>query len=187
LAIAIVRPIWVITVLYSFGEEIGWRAYLLPKLMVFGPRKAALLVGIIQGVWHWPSILLVGSNYGFDYWGAPVSGPLLFVLSVTLTGMLDAWVVIRSGSVWPAAISHGATNTWNTLVCIFCTADQTPLIGPGFQGVIGMLGYAGLAMLIFFNHRSFAQPTMEPVNIALFSQSTAAVQAVDQIKKEPIS
>jgi membrane protease YdiL (CAAX protease family) len=187
LAVGIVQPIWVMTLLYSLGEEIGWRAYLLPKLMAIGPRKAALLVGIIQGVWHWPSILLVGSNYGFEYWGAPVSGPLLFVLSVTLTGVFDAWVTIRSGSVWPAAISHGAMNTWNTLVYIFCTADQSPLIGPGSQGVIGMLGYAGLALLVFFNPRTFAQPASATMDLTGFSNPPVAGQTSDQVTRGTIS
>ncbi|UCF62198.1 MAG: CPBP family intramembrane metalloprotease, partial [Anaerolineaceae bacterium] len=45
-----------VTLLLSFGEEFGWRAYLLPKLVPLGPRKAALLVGVVHGVWHWPSI-----------------------------------------------------------------------------------------------------------------------------------
>lgn len=33
--------------LFSFGEEFGWRAYLQPKLMPLGGRKAILLIGLI--------------------------------------------------------------------------------------------------------------------------------------------
>ena len=39
---------------FAFGEEFGGRAYLLPKLLPFGGRKAILIMGIIWGVWHWP-------------------------------------------------------------------------------------------------------------------------------------
>lgn len=181
-AIAIVKPIWVTTLLFSFAEEIGWRAYLLPKLVPLGPRKAALLVGVIHGIWHWPSILILGSNYGSDYWGAPVSGPLLFVFSVTLTSVFYTWVTLRSGSVWPAAITHAAINTWNMLVCIFCTADQTPLIGPGSQGVIGMLGYALLALLIFFNSRSFAQAPFAPAETSVPINPAGAGKTAEMAK-----
>jgi membrane protease YdiL (CAAX protease family) len=33
--------------LFGFGEEFGWRGYLLPKLMPLGRWKAYVLVGII--------------------------------------------------------------------------------------------------------------------------------------------
>src|SRR5690606_28149615 len=39
----------VINSLFTFGEEFGWRAYLLQKLLPLGPRRAALLSGIIWG------------------------------------------------------------------------------------------------------------------------------------------
>ena len=34
----------------TFGEEFGWRAYLLPKLMPIGSKKAVLISGVIWGV-----------------------------------------------------------------------------------------------------------------------------------------
>ena len=179
LAKGILQPIWVMTLLYSLAEEFGWRAYLLPKLIVFGPRKAVLLVGLIHGIWHWPSIFIIGFNYGFDYWGAPFAGPLVYLVIVTFQSTLYAWITLRSGSVWPAAICHGAINTWNTLAWIFISGEPEPLIGPGFQGVIGMLGYAVLGLLLFFNPRSFVPSMSSPVNTALSSQPTAVKQAAD--------
>ncbi|MGH2581968.1 MAG: CPBP family intramembrane glutamic endopeptidase [Anaerolineales bacterium] len=59
--------------LFTFGEEFGWRAYLQPKLMVLGFRKAMLVMGVIWGVWHWP-VIAMGHNYGLDYPGAPWTG-----------------------------------------------------------------------------------------------------------------
>jgi len=86
--ITLVTPVST-ALIVSLGEEFGWRAYPLPKLMALGPRKAILLVGVIHGVWHWPSILM-GSDYGFGYWGAPVVGPLLFVVMACLTSAFYA-------------------------------------------------------------------------------------------------
>lgn len=143
--------------LFSFGEEFGWRAYLLPKLIPFGPTKAVLLVGIIHGAWHWPSIFL-GSDYGFGYWGAPVLGPLLFALVSIFSSGFYAWVTLRSGSVWPAALGHGAINASNRLVWIFFRGVPNPLMGPGLQGMIGSLGYAVLALLIILNPRALTPP-----------------------------
>ena len=46
----------------GFGEEWGWRGYLLPRLMPLGKWKAYLLVGLIWGLWHAP-LVAIGFNY----------------------------------------------------------------------------------------------------------------------------
>lgn len=152
--LAMVTPVST-ALIVCFGEEFGWRAYLLPKLMALGPRKAILLVGVIHGVWHWPSILM-GSDYGFGYWGAPVVGPLLFVVMTCVDSAIYAWLTLRSGSVWPAVVFHGASNNSNGLVWIFAGGVPNPVLGPGAQGVIGMLGYAAVALAILFSRRALA-------------------------------
>ena len=133
--------------LLSFGEEFGWRAYLLPKLMPLGGRKAVLLSGVIHGVWHWPFILM-GYEYGFGYWGEPVVGPLLFVVFALCLSAFLAWVTLRSGSVWPAALGHAAVNASPLLMLPFVRGDPDRLIGPITVGIVGVLGYAVLALLI---------------------------------------
>ena len=44
----------------AFGEEYGWRGYLLPRLMPLGEIKASLIVGVIWSLWHLPA--LAGGN-----------------------------------------------------------------------------------------------------------------------------
>jgi len=63
---------------FGFGEELGWRGYLLPKLMVLGKVKAYLLVGIVWGLWHLPLILV-----RFTYPGQPFLGTLAFIALTT--------------------------------------------------------------------------------------------------------
>ena len=161
------------------GEEFGWRAYLLPKLMPLGGRKAVLLVGAVWAVWHWPAIFM-GYEYGFDYWGAPVVGPLLFVVICCFLSAFLAWVTLRSGSVWPAAFGHGVINASALLMLYFISGEPDPLIGPLPVGIIGSLGYAVLALLIFFNPRALAQPAPVPGNIALSENPGAVEKAADQ-------
>ena len=55
--------------IFGFGEEFGWRGYLLPKLMPLGKLKAYTIVGVIWGLWHAPLIVV-----GFNYPGYPVIG-----------------------------------------------------------------------------------------------------------------
>ncbi len=91
------------------GEEFGWRAYLQPKLLALGSRKAMVLMGIIWGLWHAP-IIAMGHNYGVNYPGAPWLGILAMTWFTFLFGTFLGWAVLRSGSVWPAVIGHGALN-----------------------------------------------------------------------------
>jgi len=44
--------------IFGFGEELGWRGYLLPKLMPLGKARAYLILGVIWGLWHTPLVLL---------------------------------------------------------------------------------------------------------------------------------
>ena len=40
-----------------FGEEFGWRGYLQPRLAPGRPLLAALLIGLIWGIWHYAQVL----------------------------------------------------------------------------------------------------------------------------------
>ena len=162
-----------------FGEEFGWRAYLLPKLLPLGARKASLLIGAIWAVWHWPYVFM-GYEYGFSYWGTPVVGPLLWVVICSFFSIFLTWVTLRSGSVWPAALGHGVTNATASLMLFFVRGEPQSLIGPLPVGIIGSLGYAAMAVLIFFSARALAQPAPAPVDMALSEKPGAVEKAADQ-------
>jgi len=133
----------------TFGEEFGWRAYLLPKLMPLGGRKAVLLVGIIWGVWHWP-IIAMGYNYGLSYPGAPWLGLLCVTWFTVVTGTWLAWMTLRSRSVWPAVIGHAAINGLGTIGLLVSRGQPNPLLGPTVAGMIGSLPFALLALWLLW-------------------------------------
>jgi membrane protease YdiL (CAAX protease family) len=138
-----------------WGEEFGWRAYLLPKLMPLGGRKAVLLVGAIWGAWHWPMIFM-GFQYGLNYWGAPIVGPLLFVLIILSPSAVYSWMTLRTGSVWPACIAHAVNNAFCVMTTYFLEGEPNALIGPGVEGIVGCLGYVLLALPIFLSPSALA-------------------------------
>lgn len=133
----------------TFGEEFGWRAYLLPKLMALGWKKAMLLMGAIWGVWHWP-VIFMGYEYGFKYPGYPWAGPLLFLLMAFSWGTFLAWITLRGGSVWPAVIGHSALNGMAGLAAYMVKPGANPLLGPLPVGLIGAIGYEALALILWF-------------------------------------
>ncbi|MCB2209320.1 CPBP family intramembrane metalloprotease [bacterium] len=131
----------------TFGEEFGWRGYLQMKLMPLGPRKAILLTGLIWGVWHWP-LIMMGHNYGLDYFGAPFLGLLAMLWFAVVVGVLLGWLTVRSGSVWPAVIAHAGLNGIAALGMLFIKGTPSTLLGPAPPGLIGGLGFTLAAVLI---------------------------------------
>jgi len=151
----------------SFGEEFGWRAYLLPKLVehfagasaddpahtsrryAAAARKATLLVGVIWGVWHWPAQFL------FDP-GMTILQALAFLVSICSLSVLLSWVTLRSGSVWPAAVGHGTLSGTAGLAGFLLKGPAIPLVGPDPISLIGGIGYIILALVLLFNRKAFA-------------------------------
>ena len=111
----------------ALGEETGWRGYLLPALLPLGRTPALLLTGVIWAVWHLPLILL-----GYEYPGAPRGLALLaFVVFCAGAGALLGWFRLRSDSVLPAAVAHGAINAWAGVPALLAMAGspQHSLLG----------------------------------------------------------
>ena len=133
----------------TFGEEFGWRGYLLPKLLPLGKNKAILLQGVIWGVWHWP-VILMGYNYGFDYPGSPWLGPLAMVWFTVLVGIFLSWLTLKTDSVWPANVAHGALNGIASIGVLFLAKTPPILLGPYPTGVVGSLPFllAGVLILL---------------------------------------
>jgi len=137
----------------TFGEEFGWRGYLQPKLMPLGGQKAVLLTGVIWGIWHWP-VILMGYNYGKDYFGAPFLGPLAMVWFTLSLSIIFGWLTIKAENVWPAVIAHGALNGIASLGILFVKNNPDPLLGPAPVGIIGGIGLTLTALLLLANPSS---------------------------------
>ncbi|MGG7507692.1 CPBP family glutamic-type intramembrane protease [Plantibacter sp. YIM 135249] len=110
----------VINTVPALGEELGWRGYLLPKLLPLGNVRAIILSGVIWGVWHAP-LLLLGYNYPY----APGwLGVLMMAGMCILIGAVFGWLRLRSASVWPAALAHGAFNAAAGFSFLFAMAGE---------------------------------------------------------------
>ena len=136
----------------TFGEEFGWRAYLLPKLAEKGTRKALIISSLIWGVWHWP-VILMGHNYGLGYWGYPWSGLLAMTWFCLSAGVFIGWVTLKAGSVWPAVFAHGALNGLAAIGMLFVKGQPEMLLGPTPAGIIGALPFTVISLAILLTIR----------------------------------
>src|SRR5262245_60289353 len=98
-----------VSCLSGFGEELGWRGYMLTRLIMAGVPKPVLVSGLIWALWHLP--LILSGQYAAGL--RPQLSAVLFVIGTLADGYLAAYVRLRSGSVWPAVMCHGA---WNAII-----------------------------------------------------------------------
>lgn len=129
----------ILNIFTCFGEEWGWRGYLLPKMKERLPMLPMLLVnGIIWGLWHAP-LTMLGHNYGLGYKGYPFTGILAMCLFCIVMGIFLTYVTVRTGSCLPAAIAHGSINGMAAAGTLFLSpdAEMSPFLGPAPTGIIG--------------------------------------------------
>lgn len=120
--------------LFTLGEELGWRGYLLPKLLPLGQWRALILSGVIWGLWHAPIILL-----GYNYPENPRIGLVLMTIMCVILGVLLGWTRLATDSVWPAVIAHGALNGTAGFIALF--AERGSEIDPAQAGITGWTGW----------------------------------------------
>lgn len=136
----------VVTALGAFGEELGWRGYLLTNLLPLGRLKACVITGLIWGVWHIPNILM-----GNLYPGYPLPGVIMIIIMCLLLGMIFGWLRIVSGSLWPPVVAHAALNTMLLAYFpSFVVAGMNPLLGGG----TGIIGLSMMGLVALFLYRS---------------------------------
>jgi uncharacterized protein len=111
----------VLTLVPAFGEEFGWRGYLLPRLAQrFTPRWAVLVHGVIWWAWHIPILAgtgiavgpMVAHDAGLPPWAAQVLCAGVVVVVTAIPAILHAVVIAylwaRSGSLAVATVYHAA-------------------------------------------------------------------------------
>ena len=134
----------VTSTIFGLAEEIGWRGYLLPHLVPLGRRRALLLSGLLHGIWHLP-VMLLTSTYHES--GDRFIVVALFLLSLTAAGVLYGYLRLSSASVWPAALAHGAINTFMVLFASITVAVASPVLLEYWAGESGVLTLIGITLL----------------------------------------
>jgi membrane protease YdiL (CAAX protease family) len=124
-----------INALAGFGEELGWRGFMLREFRGKSFVKTSIVIGAIWGFWHAP-LILQGHNYPQN----PQIGVIMMVIWCILLSFLISYITIKAKSVIVAAVMHGVLN--GTAGLAFLVIDG------GNDLTVGVTGFAGFISLI---------------------------------------
>ena len=133
-------PILATTFLLS--EEIGFRGYLLPKLLPLGRKRALLVSGLVFATWHLPLVFLTS----LLPIGNPVISLPLFYAAVVAGSFFYGYLRLASGSLWPASIAHATHNSASLMITVFTVTASPLLVNVYLLGEFGIVITAAAAI-----------------------------------------
>ena len=100
-----------LTVIPGFGEEFGWRAYLMPRLAKrYGTCKGLLLHGLIWWAWHIPAICAIGAQEA----GAEGSAAVAIAATLMITLIPSTMNAVLYGYIWTATQSLAVASVYHS-------------------------------------------------------------------------
>lgn len=128
-----------------FGEEIGWRGFLLPASnRNLSLITSALIIGVIWGVWH----------MNFE---KGIIGYLTFILFTTSLSVIMSWVQAKSGgSIVPAIVLHFFVNLSASTI-LFGMSLSVELVLSGTLACFSLV-------LFFVDRKTFISKTNQPLS-----------------------
>ncbi len=145
-AALLIAPLF--NMIFAFGEELGWRGFLLPKLLPLGQWKAIIISNVIWGFWHAPAIV-----QGLNYPGYPVLGVLMMVVFTVLVGIILSWLYLNTRSPWAPALAHGSINAVASLSLMFLAPGFNSALGGTLASVMGWIPLGVFVLWLMFSRR----------------------------------
>jgi membrane protease YdiL (CAAX protease family) len=106
----ILTPLLFIALFFAAaGEEVGYTGYATDPMQArYTALTASLIIGLIHGVWHFPSEISIGQSLGLIIWGG-------VILAVSFR-ILVVWIYNNTGkSVFAVIVFHAVTNTGRSI------------------------------------------------------------------------
>jgi uncharacterized protein len=133
----------IVSLVLVSGEEIGWRGYMLTRLIDVGMPGPVFASGLIWALWHVPLVLAGVYAAG----PSPLLSAVLLVVGITSFGYVIARMRLETGSVWPAIVLH---TTWNSIIIRgfdLATTGSGAMLWVGESGVLTTLALLAAAVV----------------------------------------
>ena len=120
----------------GMSEEFGWRGYALPRLQAkFNALTASTLLGVIEGLWHYP-LIIIGS-----WWQDSILELLLWFV---ITDIFRTWIFNNvNGNILAAILFHGMGNVQSDI--IWCCSARSH--------IYWVYGIAAVLVILVFGYK----------------------------------
>ena len=127
----------------GFFEEIGWTGYAFPKMQLKqNALKAAVLLGLMHGLWHFAPDYLGASVARGPYWLPHFA---MFVVSMTAMRVLLVWVYVNTRSVLLGQLTHASSTGF---LSILVPLSLSPANDTLFYAVLAIALWAAVALVV---------------------------------------
>lgn len=145
-----------VNLIFVFGEEYGWRGYLLPKLTeITGKNMATIILGVVWALYHFPLVYLLAKTTGI---GSPLLIATIQAIDIFFfTFAFSYSYYISKESLIPVMFFHSTWNTINVLILGNIYTNKSGLIAgniPFINGE-GVLGLIISGILVFWFMKQF--------------------------------
>lgn len=130
----------------AMGQELGWRGFLLNRLMRAQVPEPLLISGLLWAMWYWPLILFL------DYSSSPMPwlSVTLFTVQTVSFGVILCWLREFSKSIYPPVLAHAVHLTWlQQIIPGFYTAGSLDPYFGGQSGFVLAITYMLIAMFLY--------------------------------------
>lgn len=133
----------------AFGEEVGWRGYLQPRLIRAGFRAPLVLTGVVWGLFHLP--MIIWGDYTLTAW--PWLSAALFMTTIVPLSVVFGWLRLATGSIWPPVLAHAAANSFSQGVFDAWFAGPLEPLLAGEAGLFSCMAYSAVALWLWRSGR----------------------------------
>ena len=129
------------------GEELGYTGYATDPMQArYTALTASVIIGLIHGVWHFPSEISIGQTLGLIIWGG-------VILAVSFR-ILTVWIYNNTEkSVFAVIIFHAVTNTGRS---IFPGTRSAFELGDGAIGY-GLIAIVAVIVVFLWGSKTLAR------------------------------
>jgi membrane protease YdiL (CAAX protease family) len=129
------------------GEELGYTGYVTDPMQArYTALTASIIIGLIHGVWHFPSEISIGQSLGLI-----ILGGVMLAVSFRI---LTVWLYNNTGkSVMSAILFHAVTNTGRS---IFPGSRSTFELWDGAIGY-GLIALAAVIVVFLWGPKTLAR------------------------------
>ena len=113
--------VWTVFLGGPLEEELGWRGFAFPWLQrMMNPLAAALVIGIVWGLWHLPLFVLPGSSqHTLISHGAVLLWVSGFFAQTIVLSLFLSWLIARTKSIIVTILAHASANVAYSVLAVF--------------------------------------------------------------------